>query len=413
MKNVDYLIVGGGVAGTTAAETLRQNDKNCSIAIVSDEPYRFYSRIMLSKPNFFLEKIPFDNIWLKKESWYSENNIEFLAGVKAVKLDPAAKVVEFDNSEKVSYSKLLLALGGSARRWPVPGADKEGIAYLRNLEEAKKLIAWVKTSKKAIAVGSGFVSFEMCEMMKLAGLDVTLVMREPYYWYPLLDEKSGAMIERDLQKAGVNILRNSEVAEVLGGQRIEGVVLKDGTGLECQLAVVGIGLESNLEWVKQAGIEVNRGILANEYLETNLSEIYAAGDIAEFNDIVLNERIQLANWANAQNQGKVAALNMLGKKQVFKLVSFYTAQGFGIAIAMVGDVRATPERKIVERGSPELNSFARIIIDEKGEIVGATFINRSAEMGAVSKLIEKDFKTQGHEQELHDAAFNLNSLLAK
>jgi NAD(P)H-nitrite reductase large subunit len=410
MDNFKYLIIGGGVAGTTAAETLRQNDKDGSIAIVSDEP-RMYSRIMLSKPNFFLGKIPFDNVWLREEKWYTENKIDFIGDTLATKLNVQDKTVELKDGKILKYEKLLLATGGEARRWNIPGADKEGICYLRDLREAEELIKNVKSAKQAIAIGSGFVSFEMCEMMRLAGLEVTLIMREPYYWYPLLDEESAKMIEEGLQKGGVKILRENEVAEILGQEKIEGVILKDGTQIPCQLALVGIGLECHLDWIKDVGVEINKGIVANEFLETNVADIYTAGDAAEFNDLVLGERVQLGNWVNAQMQGRTAAMNMLGNKTPFRFVSFYTAQGFGLNIAMSGDVRVKSEYKIIKRGSPEINSFARIIVDTNNEIIGATFINRTQDMGPINKLIASDFKISSFESSLSDPNFDLKQLL--
>ncbi len=414
MSEYKYLIIGGGVAGTTAAETLRQNDKDGSIAIVSDEP-RFYSRIMLSKPNFFLGKIPFDSVWLRKKEWYEENKIEFIEGVVANKLDIKLKTIELNNSKILKYEKLLLATGGEARPWQIPGSDKKGICYLRDLSEAEVLMENIKTAKQAIAIGSGFVSFEMCEMMRLAGLPVTLIMREPYYWYPLLDEESAKMIESGMENGGIKILREAEVSEILGDQKIEGVVLKDSTQIPCQLALVGIGLICHLDWLKQAGIETNKGILANEYLATNIPNIYAAGDVAEFNDLVLGERVQLGNWVNAQMQGRTAALNMLGQINQFRMVSFYTAMGFGLNIAMSGDVRVDSSKKVIKRGlaSPKLGEggFARIIVDSNDEIIGATFINRTQDMSIVNKLIESNFKVSGHESELSDPNFDLKSLI--
>jgi len=424
-----YLIIGGGVAGTTAAETLRQNDKEGNIAIVSDEP-RMYSRIMLSKANFFLEKIPFDSVWLKKPEWYTENKIEFIGDTLATKLDTKNKTIELKDSRVLEYEKLLLATGGESHKWPVAGADKKGICYLRDLSEAKTLIENVKTAKQAISVGSGFVSFEMCEMMRLADLEVTLIMREPYYWYPLLDEESGKIIEATLEKGGVKILRNSEVSEIFGNNRIESVKLKDGTQIPCQLALIGIGLVCNLDWIKEAGVEINKGILANEYLETNIPDIYTAGDVAEFNDLVLGEKVQLGNWVNAQTQGRIAANNILASfnnesdhspstendlvKKPFKMVSFYTCIGFGLNIAMSGDVRIKSECKVIKRGlaSPKLREggFVRIIVDCNDEIVGATFINRTQDLQPINKLILSDFKITGHESELADPNFDLKQL---
>lgn len=418
MDKFTYLIIGGGVAGTTAAETIRARDREESIAIVSDEPYRFYSRIMLSKPNFFLEKIPFDQVWLKKESWYGENNIRFLAGKKAVKLDATAKTVTLDDGTELGYEKLLLAVGGSARKWTIPGSDKTGVLYLRTLDDAKAVIAGVKTMKRAVAIGGGFISFEMCEMMRMAGLEVDLILRESHYWDPMLDKASGQMIEAALEKGGVRIFRNAEVAEVTGTDKVEGVTLKDGTKLPCDLVIVGIGVFCPHDWLKESGVKTERGITANEYLETGAPDIWTAGDSAEFNDLILGERVQLGNWVNAQMQGRTAAMNILvsrgvsgASKQPFKMVSFYTTQGFGITIAFTGDVRPLPDRKIITRGSPEINSYARLVV-AGDEVVGATLINRTQELGLISKIIEKDIKVASLENALADTSIDLKKIVS-
>lgn len=387
MNEAKYLVIGGGVAGTTAAETLRQSDQEGRIVIVSDEPYRFYSRIMLSKPNFFLEKIPFDQIWLKTENWYPDNRIEFLGGRKAVQLDTAQKVVTLDDGNVWRYQKLLLATGAGARRWDVPGAEKEGVFALRTLDDAKGIIAQVKQTKEAVLIGSGFVSFEMADMLRLAGVAVTLVILESYYWEPVLDETSGRMIEKVLQGHGVKINHRAEVAEVLGEEAVTGVRLKDGRQLPCQLIIAGIGAVCATDLAQAAGIKVNRGILANEYLETSAPDVWTAGDCAEFHDLILGEQIVLGNWVNAQFQGKIAALNMTGRREPFKLVSFYTTSGFGITIAFVGDGRASGGREVVLRGSPQENAYGRLIF-QGGKLLGATLINLAREIGSVSKLIE-------------------------
>ncbi len=421
--DVRYLIIGGGVAGTTAAETIRQRDAVGSIAIVSDEPYRFYSRIMLSKPNFFLEKIPFDHIWLKSEAWYGENNIELLLGKRAIRLDPAQKLVVLKSGEELRYQKLLLAVGGCARTWGVAGGDKRGIHCLRTLDDAKNIIAAMQSARaaravaqtgrapRALAIGGGFVSFEMCEMLRRGGLEVSLVLRESHYWKPILDTSSGQMIEAALEKGGVKIFRNAEVSEVNGGEAAEGVTLQDGTEIPCELIIVGIGVVCPFAWLEAGGVAVSRGILANEYLETSIPDVWVAGDAAEFNDVILGDRVQLGNWVNAQMQGRVAAFNMLGDRKPFQMVSFYTTQGFGITIAFTGDVRPLSGRTVITRGSPELGWYVRLIV-KQGEVVGATLINRTTELGLISKIIEQDVNVTGKEQQLVDPAFDLRTLLA-
>lgn len=417
MDKVKYLIIGGGISGTTAAETIRRNDPAGSIVIVSDEPYRLYSRIMLSKPNFFLEKIPFDQIWLKKESWYAENNIELISGKSAIRLNTREKIITLNTGEDLGYEKLLLAVGGCARRWGLPGAEKRGIFYLRTLDEARSIIDAVRSFKSGSAasahvlvIGGGFVSFEMCDMLRLTGIEVTLALRESYFWEPLLDEASGHMIEVALEKGGVKILRKTEVTEVLGSDAVSGAILNDGTELFCGMIVVGIGVYCPFAWVEGAGVKVNRGIVADEFLQTSIPDIWTAGDSAEFKDLILGEQIQLGNWVNAQMQGRTAGMNMLGKKEPFRLISFYTTMGFGITIAFVGDVRPEPDRVVIARGSGEAGSYGRIIV-KNGEIIGATLMNRTQELSFISKLIENDFKIVGREEELSDPSFDLRKLI--
>lgn len=411
MDKFDYLIIGGGVCGATAADIIRQNDKNCSIAVVSDEPHPLYSRVMLSKPEFFLGHIPFEKIWMKGTEWYEQNRISFLGGRLATALDTAQKTISLHDGTRLRYGKLLIASGVRARTWSGPGADKKGIYVLRSLEHGKAIMEAVKIKKHAVVIGGGFISFEMDDLLRKANIEVTHLIRENYYWEPVLDEASGRMIETALEKGGVKIMRNKEIAEIKGGDEVEGVLLKDGTEIACDMVLCGIGAYGELDWVKNAGVAVNKGILANEYLETSAPDVWTGGDIAEFKDLILDENIQLGNWVNAHEQGRIAALNMLGKKIPFKFVSFYTTQGFGISIAFTGDVWTVGNnRTVINRGTPESGSYARIIL-KGNEVEGATFINRTQEMSVVSKLIRQNIDVSKHHSELADPNFDLKKLL--
>lgn len=410
MQNFKYLIIGGGVAGVTAAEAIRENDSSGSIAIVSDEPYLLYSRVMLSKPNFFLEKIPFDKIWLKGEEWYKEKNIAFLGGKTVNSLDATDKKVGLADGGSISYEKLLIATGTATRKATVPGVEKKGVHYLRSMEDGKGIMQNIKTSKSAVTVGGGFIGFEMADLMQLAGLKTTVVLREPYFWDPILDEKSGLMIETAMKKSGVEIMHSNEIVEITGGDKVEGVVLKDGTKIACDLVIFGIGTTSHLDWVKSAGLKINRGIVANEFMETSTKDVWTAGDITEYRDLLLEEDVQMGNWVSAHEQGRIAGLGMADKREAFRFVSFYTTQGFGLSVAFVGDASFAPDRVIIPRGSPESGSYSRMFMVGK-ELVGATLINRTAEMGTISKLIEKNIDVSISRSVLEDEKSDLNKLL--
>ncbi|MDP2933340.1 MAG: FAD-dependent oxidoreductase [bacterium] len=410
MQQYKYLIIGGGVAGTTAAEIIRKEDPSGSIAILSDEPHRLYSRIMLSKPAFFLEKVPFDSVWMKKESWYDEKNIAFLGGKRATKIETEKKIMELDGGDELGYEKLLLATGACARPWSVPGSEKDGVFVLRTMDEGKEIMKARKSAKCAMVIGGGFISFEVADLLQQAGVEVTVVLMDSYFWQPMLSEISGRAVEKAMETAGVKIIHNTAVQEVEGNDRVTGVVLKDGSKLPCEMIVAGIGIICPLDWLKTSSIKTNRGILANEYLETNAPDVWAAGDVAEFNDLILEETIQLGSWMNAQEQGRAAGLNMVGKKTPFKKVTFYTTHGFGMTVGFVGDARPAEGREIILRNDEAKNSFAQLIAID-GELVGGTFVNRTNEIQTLTKLIENNVKVSDKLPELADPNFDLSTLL--
>lgn len=412
MEKFKYLIIGGGVAGISAVEAIKTVDPIGSVCVVNNENYSLYSKVMLSKPNYFMEKIPADRVFLKQSSWYQEHGITFLGGKVASTLDPTTKTITLNDQTVLNYEKLLLALGNTPRQWPVKGADKKGIYSLRTLDDYLAIKEAIKNSKNAVVVGGGFIGFEMCDILRLLNVPTTLIIREPHFWDPILDPISGRMIIEALSAGGVKVLTKSEVEEVIGTDKIESVKLKDGNTIPCDLIIVGIGNICQLDWLKNSGLQVNRGILANEYLETNLVDVWTAGDCAEYSDIILEEKVQLGNWVNAQVQGKTAGLNMTGKKTIFKLVSSYNTEGFGINIAFVGDVGPKTDRIIVERDIPNKKCHIRLLI-QYGELVGATALNGMDELTTISKLIESDIKVAGREPDLANSNFDLKTLLPK
>jgi NAD(P)H-nitrite reductase large subunit len=424
MQKFKYVIVGGGIAGTAAAETIRGKDADGSIVIITDEPYPLYSRVMLSKPFFLSGKDPKADIWLKTQDWYETNRIALVSGKSATALDVTAKAVTVgglpaksfseDKSlagETFGYEKLLLALGAHARKWNVPGAGKKGICYLRTLDEAKEIVAAMQTAKRAVVIGSSNVAFEVIENLLSAGIAVTVVMLEKYFWEPMLDEEGGRIVEKALTDAGVEIMRQSEVKEVLGGLNVEGVVTKNGEKVDCDMILCGIGVVFPVEWAKAANVDVDRGIKVNEYLETSAPDIWAAGDVAEFNDVILEEQYMAGNWMSAREQGRVSGLNMAGGRECFKLVSFYTGHGFGLNVAFGGDIRLLPDRTAVGRGSAESGSHTRLIL-RGGNIVGVAMVNRINELGTIVKLMENRIDVGAKQKELADPEFDLKQLIA-
>ncbi len=413
MQQYTYVIIGGGIAGTTAAETIRKNDPTGSIAIVSEEPYVCYSRVLLSKPAWVLGEQPFDNVWLKKDDWYTENDIHLFKGLSAVTLDAGRKNVALSDGDELQYDKLLLATGAHNRKWNVPGADKRGIHYLRTVDDARAIGEVAQGGpKRVVMVGSACVSFEIIEILHSRGFTVTEVMREKYFFEPQLSQEGVAPIERTLEEKGITIIREMEVAEVLGGDHVVGVRLADGTELPCDIILPFIGVELPVDWLKAAGIATHKGIYANQYLETNAPDVWTAGDTAECWDLALGEAVIMGNWMSARLQGEIAGKNMAGPERTpFEQVSFHTSHGFGYLIGWTGDVRPLPDRTIVHIPiENDEQDHCRILV-RHGRIIGGTTVNRPDLMSAITKLIKARVDVSGALEGLRNGNIDIKSLV--
>ena len=409
MQRFDYLIIGGGVAGTTAAETLRGFDAAPSIAIVSDEPHEFYSRIALSKENYMLKKLPENSVWLKKASWYEEKRIAFFKGRTATKLEPTQKRISLDNGEELEYGKLLLAVGGTPRRLSFPGSDKRGVYYLRTLNDARSIMEEFESLKEGLLVGGGFITFELANIMAKRGIKPTILLREPYYWANLLDEESGRLIEDVLKRNGVTIIYEDEIARAEGNDHIERIVTNKGRTIETRFVSIGVGITDCMKPFRTATMLCEHGFVANQYLETSIPSVWTAGDCAEYFDVILNERIQLGNWANAMLQGRCAAQNMFGQKTEFKALSAYTTTGLGMTICFVGDIRVTPDKEVIKRGDRASGKYTRIIV-RGNKIVGAMQFNMTPELPFISKLITEGRDISPLKEKLADPREDLRAL---
>jgi NAD(P)H-nitrite reductase large subunit len=421
MQEYKYIIIGGGIAGTTAAETIRKSDTEGSIAIISDEPHPLYSRVLLSKPKWVLGEQPFDNVWLKNEDWYTEHNVHLFKGIRATALDAGGKVVTLSDGDKLGYEKLLLATGAHSRQWNVKGVHdasgntKEGLHYLRTVDDAKGLNAVAQGEPKhAVMVGSACVSFEIIEILLSQGFTVTEVMREKYFFEPQLSEEEVTPIENILEEKGVHIIRESEVEEVLGDKKVEGVRLHDGTEIACDFILPFIGVELPVEWVKEAGVATGKGIFANQFLETNVPNIWTAGDTTQCWDVMLEETVIMGNWMSARLQGEIAGKNMAtGVREPFAQVSFHTSHGFGFQLGFTGDVR--PEvfgkaRTIVQYPLEEKNTFCRLVLMD-GKLVGGTTVNRPDLMSTMTKIITNKIDLTDKLEDIKKGAIDLKSLI--
>lgn len=319
-----YVIVGNGFAGTTAAEQLRKHDPTCAIALFTDEPYCLYNRIAL--PPLLRKQVTKEKVIMRDVAWHEKQKIELHLQTRVERVIPQEKIVT-SNGRSYAYDALLVATGGRPNRHPAPGSDGANVYNFQYMDDTLAISQQLETAKAAVSIGGSFIAYELAEAYVSRKVETHWVMRGPRVLHRMLDEIAGELIDEAAKTDGVHLHYGDEVAEFV---RDNGVVkkvrLKSGTEIEAQCYGVGLGLTMNIELLLEAGVEVSKnGILCDDHLETNVKGIFAAGDVADFYDPILEMRYRMGTWNNAGAHGKVAAQNMMGGNVPYDDVPEYSS----------------------------------------------------------------------------------------
>ncbi len=352
-----YVIIGNGVAGTTAAETLRKNDPNCSIHLLTNEPYPLYNRVSL--PRFLQGVLAEQKVMIRNFEWHEQRNIQLITETLVTRVDTDERVVVTDRGEHLPYDALLVASGGWANPLRVPGAS--GTRHIYNfvtLDDTKTIIARMLESRTAVAYGGSFISYELCDGFAMRKLDTTWLMRGPYWLRYSLDPEGGEVVDNIARKFGVEVIHGDEIESIVPKNGVPSYIkTKKGREIQADLLGVGLGITLNTQFLAGTPLEIRSGVVVNEYLETNVPGVYAAGDVAEFFDPTINRHHTMGTWDNAMAHGRIAGVNMAGGHQPYIDVPTYTSPLFDVNIAVIGTA---------ESNNPELESIARREPGEKG-----------------------------------------------
>ncbi len=321
-----FVIVGASLAGAKAAETLRAEGFDGRLVLIGEEAERPYERPMLSKEYLRGEK-PAAKLYVHDEGFYADNGIELMTGTRVQSLDPGAHEITLAGGARMSYSRLLLSTGAAPRRLPLPGADLQGVAYLRAMGESDALRAAITAASRVVVIGAGWIGSEVAASARHLGAEVAIVAPEAVPLVRVLGPEVGG-VYRDLHAGhGVDLHLSTQIEAIVGDGAASGVRTTDGVVIEGDLVVVGVGVTPRVELAKLAGLTVENGIVVDEFLATSVPDVFAAGDVAATWNTRYNKRIRMEHWANALNQGPVAARNMLGQHTVYeKLPYFYSDQ---------------------------------------------------------------------------------------
>ena len=386
MANSKYVILGGGmVAGYAAKELGERGLKPGELAIVSADNSVPYERPPLSK-GFLSGKDSEEQIRISPESFYAEHEIRLMLRTEVAGIDVAKRVLNLGAGGDIGYEKLVIATGAVVNQLEIPGARLPGIFYLRSLEDAKRIRAHAGGAKRAVVVGSGFIAMEVASVLAQKQVDTTMVVREDRIWKKIFTPAMSHAFERYFEARGVRFLKQAEVAEVRGQAAASAVALKDGRTIECDLVVAGIGVRPVTDLAAKSGIPVGDGVVVNEYLETGLPGIYAAGDVASYQDTLFGKRRRVEHWDNAVSQGQHCARALTGERSPLVHVPYFFSDVFDLSYELWGDMTGADE--VVERGDLMGNSFSVWWLKQQ-RLVAAFAMNRpDEERNAAPRWIE-------------------------
>jgi 3-phenylpropionate/trans-cinnamate dioxygenase ferredoxin reductase component len=363
-----FVIVGAGLAGAKAAETLRAEGFDGRLLLLGEEPERPYERPPLSKA-YLRGEADRDSLYVHQEGFYAAHDIELRPSTQVRSIDPAARRVELASGERIGYQRLLLATGAAPRRLPLPGADLAGVHYLRTRSDADLLAAAAARAEQIVVVGTGWIGSEAAASLRQLGRDVTLIGPDTAPLARVLGPEIAA-VYRDLHADhGVHLALGTRVAGLRGNRRVEAVVTDDGRAIDCDLVLIGAGAIPRTGLAEAAGLPVGNGVLVNEQLEAvGAAGIYAAGDVAAAWHPRYQTYLHIEHWANALNQGPAAARNMLGIPTPYARLPYFYSDQYDLGMEYSG-FAATWDRVVV-RGDLATREFIAFWLKEQRVVAG-------------------------------------------
>jgi NAD(P)H-nitrite reductase large subunit len=404
------VIIGNSVAAVGAIEAVRSVDRSTPITVISDERHPVYSRPLISY--LLAGELKPDQIFYRPKNFYEKNNLRPLLGRSVTKVHFEERTVQLENGKKIPYDHLLIATGGKPFIPKIEGLDTPGVYTFTKLEDAKKISSVLKDVQKAVVIGGGLIGLKAAEALRKRKIEVTVVELADHILSLTLDETASSILEKALKKEGVHLITSNTVEAILGDGRVESVRLADGKLLKTQLVVVAIGVVPNVDPFKETALHIEKGILVNERMETNIPGVYAAGDVTQAYDKILKSYRTIPIWPNAYVQGKIAGYQMTGNKThqyegSFMMNSIEVAHIPTISIGLTNPL-PNDGYQIIKKFDRSSNVYRKVILKED-VIVGAIFTGHIDRVGIITGLLRDGVKVKGFRKELMSEQFGFIS----
>ncbi len=405
-KRYDYIIIGGGIAGVTAAEAIRAADDGASIAIISREQHLPYSRVLL--PAFIKGTVKREALFLRTLADFTKQRIDFYASREAMDINPERREVMLRDGTAFAFGKALIATGGRPKQWGSPETQRF-VYRLQTLDDAERIIAALPGITAPAIVGSSFIGFEFVEILTALKKKPVLIAPDGNFFHGALDDVGAEIVRAALSKRGATIVRG-RVADIAVKDGAAALTLDGGATIPADGVFVGVGIDRNAEISARAGAELGeRGIKTNEYFETSLADIFAAGDVAEARDAVSGVYRVHGNWANAAAAGLGAGKRMAGKPAAPHAVPAYSITAAGLRITAVGEYGRDLDG--ISRSDAMFHEYERFFIRD-GRIAGVFAINRPKSTGQYLRIVSGRADVSAYRDRLRDAAFDLAEIPA-
>jgi NAD(P)H-nitrite reductase large subunit len=406
-----YVIIGDGIAGSSAAETLREEAPDADITIVTDEGEALYNRILIKE--FAKGKMPEAPISIHDEGWYEERNIDLALNTHVTTVDTDAHELETHSGDVIEYDKLLVATGGtpqSLASFGIENADADGIHHFWTFQDARGIKEHASEAETGIVVGAGLLGIDLAAICGAQDVDAKYLMRGDCWWRYALSEEGAEIIHDGLREKGVEPVFQSGVDEftVDDDGHVTGAIDPNGVEFDGEFVGVAIGLDFNTEFLRGTGIELDDGIVVDEYMQTNVKDVYAAGDLTQFHDVLLGEQAQNGSWGSAKEQGQIAAKNMVAdaEAEVFEWVSSYSITHFDFPFLSFG--HPTLGDDYVEKKYSD-TEWRRVVFND-GKVIGGVLIGDLAPQTKLKKLAREQRDLTGQKDVLLEEELDLDML---
>jgi 3-phenylpropionate/trans-cinnamate dioxygenase ferredoxin reductase subunit len=353
-SNQAIVIVGASLAGAKAAEALRTEGFDGQVVLIGEETERPYERPLLSKDYLRGEK-PEAKLYVHDEGFYADNDIELMTNTLVESIDPGAHEVTLPGGRRMRYSRLLLSTGAAPRSLFLPGTDLPGVRYLRQLGDSDALRSAIRAANRVVVIGAGWIGSEVAASARQLGAEVTVVGPEAVPLERALGPEVGDIYRGLHTEHGVNLHLSTKIEAIVGDEAAQGVRTANGSVIEGDLVVVGIGASPRDELARDAGLALDNGIVVDEFLRTSAPDVFAAGDVAATWNTRYNRRIRVEHWANALNQGPTAARNMIGKSTEYSKLPYFYSDQYDLGMEYNG--YAAGWDRVVLRGDPATREF--------------------------------------------------------